>query len=106
MREDKIPTVHQNPADSNKIIQSFWTGPISDMERLCIKSYIDNGHEFHLYMYGTPQGVVPAGTTIKDANEVIPKEQMARFANPQQFSDHFRYTLLYRVGGWRSEEHT
>lgn len=88
------------PADSNKIIQSFWTGPISDMERLCIKSYLDNGHEFHLYLYGAPQGVVPTGTTIKDANEVLPKEHMERFANPQQFSDHFRYTLLYRVGGW------
>ena len=84
---------------SNRVIQSFWSGPITDMERLCVKSYLDNGHEFHLYTYETLTGL-PAGATIKDANEVIPREQMDNFANPQQFSDHFRYTLLYNLGGW------
>lgn len=84
---------------SNKVIQSFWTGPITNMERLCIKSYLDNGHEFHLYTYEKLSGL-PEGTTVKDANEIIAHEQMDKFANPQQFSDHFRYSLLYKLGGW------
>src|ERR1022692_1286129 len=84
---------------SNKVIQSFWTGPITDMERLCVKSYLDHGHEFHLYTYESLSNL-PAGVSVKDANEIIPREQMEKFANPQQFSDHFRYSLLYKLGGW------
>ncbi len=36
------------------IIQSLWIGnPLSKLERLCIQSFIDHGHEFHLYTYAT-----------------------------------------------------
>lgn len=84
---------------SNRVIQSFWTGPITNMERLCIKSYLDNGHEFHLYTYESLTGL-PVGVKVKDANEIIPREQMEKFSNPQQFSDHFRYSLLFKLGGW------
>jgi hypothetical protein len=69
------------------------------MERLCIKSYLDNGHEFHLYTYESLTGL-PVGVKVKDANEIIPREQMEKFSNPQQFSDHFRYSLLFKLGGW------
>ena len=35
---------------NSEIIQSLWIGPrLSNMEYLCIKSFIDFGHEFHLY---------------------------------------------------------
>ena len=34
-------------------IQSLWIGnTLSNVEKLCINSYIKNGHEFDLYTYG------------------------------------------------------
>lgn len=83
----------------NKIIQSFWVGKITTMERLCIRSFMANGHEFNLYTYGTLEGV-PDGCVIKDAAEILPESDIKRFPFIQQFADFFRYTLLYKKGGW------
>ena len=34
------------------IIQSLWIGQrLSDLERLCIRSFLQKGHPFHLYTY-------------------------------------------------------
>jgi hypothetical protein len=95
-----MATVHLK--DSNKIVQSFWTGKITNMERLCMQSYIDNGHEFHLYTYEPQDAALfaPAGVRIFDANDIVPKPRSADFDNPQQFADYFRYLLLYEKGGW------
>ena len=42
----------------NDIIQSLWIGnEISNIEKLCINSYIKNGHAFHLYAYNDIEGV-------------------------------------------------
>ena len=87
------------PKVSNRVINSFWSGPITNMERLCIKSYIDHGHEFHLFSYEPLVGL-PVGTVLEDANRIVSYEQMQNFATPQQFSDHFRYVLLFKKGGW------
>ena len=44
------------------IIQSFWVGePLSKLEQLCIQSFLDNGHEFHLYVYDDVQGIPEGG---------------------------------------------
>ena len=43
------------------------------MQQLCIRSYIDHGHEFHLCL-GPTQGV-PEGTIIKDANAFVSRER-------------------------------
>ena len=80
-------------------IQSFWSGKITDMERLCIKSFLDNGHPFHLYCYGTLEGV-PEGTTIMDAGYLMPESEIKNFPTLQQFADYFRCRLLYDKGGW------
>ena len=49
---------------SSDIIQSLWIGDrLSVMERLCIQSFLDQGHQFHLYLYA-PCDRVPAGATI------------------------------------------
>ncbi len=54
------------------IIQSLWIGSrLSTMEKLCIVSFIKQGHAFHLYTYGEV-AEVPQGTIVKDANEIIP----------------------------------
>ena len=34
------------------IIQSLWIGDdLTNLEKLCVQSFIDHGHEFHLYTY-------------------------------------------------------
>ncbi len=88
----------QNP---NHIIQSFWFGgQLSTMERLCIESYIQNGHEFHLYTYNEIEQVPPKAI-LKNANEIIPDKMLFRDNRNgiASFSDWFRYKLLFLKGG-------
>jgi len=86
-----------------QIIQSFWTGSVlSPVEQLSIKSYLKAGHPFHLYTYGDV-GTVPAGTVVKDANDIAPKWKLTKFQNLANFSDYFRYLLLYKNGNWWSD---
>jgi hypothetical protein len=87
-------------------IQSLWIGDkISNVEKLCINSYIKNGHDFHLYTYGTVDGV-PEGCEIKDAKEILPKEDIFAYnvgigkGSYSAFSNYFRYKLLGLKGGW------
>jgi hypothetical protein len=91
----------------NRIIQGLWIGPaLSVMEQLGIRSFLANGHEYHLYVYETPTGV-PPGTVLKDANEIIPRERIWRYkqegmfkGSVSGFSEQFRYALLHKRGGW------
>lgn len=86
----------------NNTIQSLWVGPrLSSMEILCINSYLANGHDFHLYAYNDILNV-PKGTTMKDANEIIPEKEMFVdcFGGYVHLSDQFRFTMLYKLGGW------
>lgn len=85
----------------NKIIQSVWIGSsLSSMESLCIRSFIANGHEFHLYVHGKCSEI-PNGTVIKDANEILPESEITKFRSVTIFSDLFRYLLLKRgVSPW------
>jgi len=88
---------------SNKIIQSLWIGnKVSILEKLCIKSFLDNGHEFHLYVYDGEIENCPEGTIFKDANEIIPKESVYKdiVNSYTSFANWFRYKLLYERGGW------
>jgi hypothetical protein len=86
----------------NHIVQGFWTGPFTTMELLCVKSFMANGHEFHLYSYGPIDGV-PDGVVLKDAREIVPESEVTTFRCVQQFSDFFRIALLLRKGGWSSD---
>ncbi len=84
------------------IIQSLWIGePLSNLEKLCIQSFIDNGHEFHLYVYEHIKNI-PSGCIIKDGNEILPSDKIFHISKNRisPFSDYFRYTLLYKKGGW------
>jgi len=84
------------------IIQSLWIGDeLSSIEKLCINSFLKNGHPFHLYTYSNVKGV-PKGTTILDANTIIPKSKIFRYANGSVacFADYFRYKLLFDKGNW------
>jgi len=71
------------------------------MERLCINSYLANGHEFHLYAYNEILNV-PGGTIMKNANDIIPEREVYvdRFGGYVNLSNQFRFTMLHELGGW------
>ncbi len=83
-------------------IQSLWIGePLSNMEKLCVQSYLDNGHEFHLYVYDNVEGI-PSGAVVKDGNEILPESEIF-YTNRNRietFSDWFRWALLAKRGGF------
>ena len=84
------------------IIQSLWIGDdLTNLEKLCVQSFIDHGHEFHLYTYADIGGV-PDGAVVKDGNEVLPASKIFRCCDGRlgPFSDWFRYELLATRGGF------
>jgi hypothetical protein len=98
-----MPTGTQNGNAADRLIQGLWIGPeLSVMERLSISSFLANGHEFHLFVY-TDVKNVPAGTVIRDGEEVLPASSIFRYRDNGSyagFSNFFRYELLWEYGGW------
>lgn len=87
----------------NKVIQSLWIGDrLSPIEQLCINSFIKKGHEFHLYVYNSEISGCPSGIVLKDANEIIPTNQVYKdeINTYTSFANWFRYKLLFQRGGW------
>jgi Glycosyltransferase sugar-binding region containing DXD motif len=84
------------------VIQMFWHGaPLSRVERLSLASFAHHGHAVHLYAYDAIDGV-PAGVTLRDASEILPRELIFLHRRTQSlapFADWFRYRLLYERGG-------
>lgn len=97
------------PPDLNKTIQGLWIGPeLSVMEQLSISSFLQNGHEYHLYIYDDVKNV-PARTLLRDANEILPSSwifQYKRVPSYAGFSNYFRYKLLLEQGGWWADTDT
>jgi mannosyltransferase OCH1-like enzyme len=87
----------------NEVIQGLWIGAeLSVMEQLSIRSYLCNGHDYHLYVYDLPK-YIPVGTVIRDANEILPASRIFQYKHQPSyagFSNFFRYKLLYERGGW------
>jgi len=72
------------------------------MERLCIASFLRNGHEFHLYVYQETAGI-PPGTVVLDGDKILPASRIFTYREHQTyagFSNFFRYKLLLEKGGW------
>ena len=95
----------------NKIVNGLWIGSrLSKIELLTIKSFIDNGHEFHLWAYEPIETRLPEGVIVEDANEIVEASKIFRYkyandfghgkGSVSGFSDIFRYKLLYERGGW------
>lgn len=84
------------------IIQSLWIGPsLSKLEQLSMKSFLDNGHIYHLYTYDKVEGI-PDGIEVKDGNEILDKSEIFRYKNGSisAFSNLFRFVLLFKKGGY------
>jgi hypothetical protein len=84
-------------------VQSLWIGrSLSTLERLVIRSFLANGHGFHLYAYEEIAGV-PEGTVLLDAGRILPAARIFRYSGNGSlagFANFFRYKLLLETGGW------
>ena len=70
------------------------------MQRMCVRSYQVQGHEFHLYTYGDVEGV-PEGVILKDGCDIMPPlSECGWCPNMSHFGDFFRYELLLKMGCW------
>jgi hypothetical protein len=92
-------------------IHALWIGNrLSALELLTIESFLNNKHRFVLWTYEQILTPLPKQVIIKDATQIIPKEDIFQYKNKNQFghgkgsyagfSDIFRYKLLYEYGGW------
>jgi len=89
-----------------EIINSLWIGrPLSLLEQLSITSFLQNGHEYHLYCYDEIANV-PRGTVLCDAAEILPASEIFYYSrgpgrgSVSSFSDLFRFKVLFEKGGW------
>ncbi|HEY5954513.1 MAG TPA: hypothetical protein VIT18_09115 [Terrimicrobiaceae bacterium] len=88
-------------------VHSYWGGgPLTQLELVCLSSFVQNGAHYNLYTYDEPAGV-PDGITLRDASEILPADRMFLYpagtlneGSLSGFSNLFRYTLLQRTGGW------
>jgi hypothetical protein len=84
-------------------VQSLWIGStLSTLEKLSIQSFMDHGHEFHLYAYQELKDL-PMGAVLKDASDILPSSQIFQYRDRKSFaafSNIFRYKLLLERGGW------
>jgi len=87
---------------ATEVINSLWIDDeIGVIQRMCYNSYLEMGHQVHVYTYGIISNI-PEGVVLKDANEIIPQNKVFKdFRNSYAtFSDWFRIALLYEYGGW------
>lgn len=96
--------------NENKIVHGLWIGEkLSPLELLCIRSFLNAGHQFYLWTY-QPIHNLPSETKQMDANFILPHNKVFSYSNFNKyghgkgsyagFSDIFRYKLLYEYGGW------
>jgi len=95
-----------NESNLNQQIQSLWIGGnLSKVERLCIQSFLDHGHEFHLYAYEEINNL-PKGAKLLDARSIMPEDSIFRYkdgwakGSVSGFADVFRLLMVQKHGGW------
>lgn len=91
------------------IVNCFWHGtPLSLLEHLTLKSFINHGYAVHLWRYDTSIDIsCPDDVVLRDANEIMPFDKLFFYSGKGDcrkgsiggFSDLFRYYLIYTVGG-------
>jgi len=77
-------------------IISFWHGPLSWLEVLCITSFVKRGHPVRVYSYDAIENL-PDGAEWRNAAELLPRERLVFYkgkGTPGVFSDHFRYAVM------------
>ena len=79
-------------------VATFWAGePISFVEQMVIRSYLDQGCDFTIYLTDAVEGL-PEGVKVADASEILPRPDFVsdRPTHTQLavWSDLFRVALL------------
>lgn len=78
-------------------IGMLWVqGPLSYLEQLCMKSFLDNDQPVILYVYKDVSRV-PDGVEVRDANDVLPSTEFVthtRTGSVAPHADKFRYRML------------
>lgn len=103
---------HALSAD-NRVVHGMWIGTrLSKLELLTLHSFVQHGHEFHLWLYDDLQNQLPEGVVVEDGDRILPRHTIFRKKDTDgecgvgkgslgsPFSDLFRYKLLYEYGGY------
>lgn len=80
---------------------SFWHGPMSWLEALCVASFIRHGHRVEIFAFDKPEHF-PRDAVWRDAAQILPREDLVFYkgkGTPAVFSDRFRLELLRRRCG-------
>ena len=81
-------------------VAALWIGgPLSYLEQLCLKSFVDAGQAIRLYAYD-PVANLPEGVETADAAAILPRTAFLRHGrtgSPALHSDLFRYHLLAKA---------
>ena len=87
------------------VVNGFWYGSeLGELEKECIVSWINNGYEFHLWVYDLDIEV-PDKVVIANANHIVQFSEYFTYdeghskGTPIAFSNLFRAELLYQRGG-------
>jgi hypothetical protein len=103
----------------NKNVYGLWVGQkLSTLEHLSIQSYIQNEHKIIAYVYDDVEGF-PKEVDIRSGRDILPEQEIdsikekvsksKKVSIPEDhlnrislgfFSDLFKYTLLFKTGGW------
>lgn len=75
-------------------------GNLSNLEILCINSFMAHGYTLTLWTYGKITNA-PQGTIIEDARKILPEGRIFKYSNGSYagFSNLFRYAVLSTTGG-------
>src|SRR5437764_453286 len=96
---------------SNRIVHGLWIGPaLSKLELLTIRSFVEHGHEFHLWVYDKIDSPLPEGAILRDGNAIFDRSAIFQrdASDPENqlgagsyatFSDLFRVKVLHDEGG-------
>jgi len=87
--QSKVPNTH---------LFSYWDGPVSWLERLCIRSILDAGNTITIYSYAPENSPISElHTDVRDAREVIPEgNPNYRYIEAKRFA---LYANLFRLVG-------
>lgn len=81
------------------MLNSLWIGErLPVIEQICALSMLAQGHRLRIFTYG-PLRNVPEGIEIADANDIVPRDDILKYAKPgfkhkQMASNIFRYRMM------------
>ena len=86
-------------------VHMLWVyGELTQLERICAKSFIKNGFSLNIWTYGK-DNINIDGANIRDARNVLPESEifLNQAGSYAGFSDLFRYCVLSLYGGLYSD---